>query len=220
MEPASEGNFGNYPMRIERWASLTDPKFEHACEEIRDLVSVSNFAVGWSSTKCPSTAISKRGGTGVEDNFVKTRLRRRDLSDDGVRVQVRRIRNDDAARLKRVRLASLAESPSAFGSTHAAEASRPDVEWVKRATSGSKGSDRATFFAQLDDEVVGLVGGYRDEPSLAAVHLVSMWVAPDARNRGAGASLVDAGDRMGDSDRRYECLALGDVRKHRRRGAL
>ena len=119
-------------------------------------------------------------------------LRHRSLSNDRVGVHVRRITKADAARLKRVRLAALEESPSAFGSTHAAEANRPDDEWVERASSGSEGSERATFFAQLDDEVVGLAGGYREAPSSVTVHLVSMWVAPHARKRGVGATLVDA----------------------------
>jgi GNAT superfamily N-acetyltransferase len=94
--------------------------------------------------------------------------------------------------LKRVRLAALADAPSAFGSTYAAEANRPEAEWVQRASVGSEGADRAMFFAQIDDEIVGLVGGYREEPSSVTVHLVSMWVAPLARQRGVGAALVDA----------------------------
>jgi GNAT superfamily N-acetyltransferase len=63
---------------------------------------------------------------------------------------------------------------------------------VQRASAGSEGSDRATFFAQVDGEVVGLVGGYRDESSSTTVELVSMWVAPHVRNSGVGAALVDA----------------------------
>lgn len=107
-------------------------------------------------------------------------------------MQVRRITGRDAALLKQVRLAALEDAPSAFGSTHAAEATRPEAEWVQRASAGSEGCDRATFFAALDDEVVGLIGGYRDGPSSATVELVSMWVAPHVRNRGVGAALVDA----------------------------
>jgi len=92
----------------------------------------------------------------------------------------------------RVRPAALEQAPAAFGSTFAAEANRPEAEWMQRAVAGSEGSNRATFFAQLDGEVVGLVGGYRDEPSSPIVELVSMWVAPHVRHRGVGAALVDA----------------------------
>jgi GNAT superfamily N-acetyltransferase len=111
---------------------------------------------------------------------------------DGAGVHVRRIENGDAALLKQLRLAALQDAPSAFGSTHAAEADRSEAEWVQRASAGSVGSDRAMFLAQLHDEVVGLAGGYREEPSSPTVELVSMWVAPHRRNRGVGAALVDA----------------------------
>ncbi|MGB0114475.1 MAG: GNAT family N-acetyltransferase [Ilumatobacteraceae bacterium] len=107
-------------------------------------------------------------------------------------MRVVRVAAGDAARLKRVRLAALEDTPSAFGSTFDAEVGRSDAEWSQRAVAGSHGVDRVTFFAQLDDEVVGLVGGYRDEQSASVVELVSMWVAPQVRGRGVGARLVDA----------------------------
>lgn len=123
---------------------------------------------------------------------VVIRLRHRCSSGDGVGVEVRRTTTLDADYLKRVRLAALEDAPSAFGSTYELEADRPEAEWVQRAVAGSRGSDRATFFALLDDEVVGLVGGYREETSSPVVEMVSMWVAPHVRGRGVGAALVDA----------------------------
>ena len=106
-------------------------------------------------------------------------------------MEVRRITPLDGARLQRVRLAALEEAPSAFASTHQSEANRPEAEWALRAVAGSQGSDRATFFAQIDDEPVGLVGGYRETPSSPIVDMVSMWVAPHVRGRGVGALLVE-----------------------------
>lgn len=107
-------------------------------------------------------------------------------------MEIRRVTSFDAARLQRVRLAALADAPSAFGSTYLVEADRSEAEWVQRAVGGSQGSDRATFFAEFDGDVVGLVGGYRAEPTPSVVELVSMWVAPSARGQGVGALLVDA----------------------------
>jgi GNAT superfamily N-acetyltransferase len=107
-------------------------------------------------------------------------------------MEVRRVAAEDATRLKHVRLAALQDAPSAFGSTYEAECGRPDDEWAQRAVSGSQGSERATFLARLDDDVVGLAGGYRDEPAAPVVELVSMWVAPHVRGRGVGARLVEA----------------------------
>ena len=91
-----------------------------------------------------------------------------------------------------MRLAVLEDAPSAFGSKHESEASRTDTEWAQRAVAGSLGNDRATFFAQLDEEIVDLAGGYREERSSLIVGLVSMWVAPHVRGRGVGNRLVDA----------------------------
>ncbi len=94
--------------------------------------------------------------------------------------------------LRRVRLEALKDAPSAFSSTFDLEAGRTDAEWVERAVAGSRGRDRATFFGMVDDQVVGLVGGFRPEASSTAVEMVSMWVAPDARRSGVGAALIDS----------------------------
>lgn len=105
---------------------------------------------------------------------------------------MRRVRSDDGALLKRVRLAALLDTPSAFGSSHADEAVRPDDEWDVRASAGADGRDRSTFFAFDGDDVVGLVGGYRPDRSVDEVDLVSMWTSPSARRRGVGRELVRA----------------------------
>lgn len=105
---------------------------------------------------------------------------------------MQRARASDAPTLKRVRLAALQDSPSAFGSTYAAEADRPDTEWEERARLGAAGDDRATFFAYDGDDAIGIVGGYREERRRDEVDLVSMWVAPSHRGRGVGRALVGA----------------------------
>lgn len=111
---------------------------------------------------------------------------------NSVGVLVRRITALDGMLLRRVRLAALKDAPSAFSSTFDLEAERSDAEWVERAVAGSRGSDRSTFFGIVDDQVVGLVGGFRPEASSTAVEMVSMWVAPDARRSGVGAALIDS----------------------------
>jgi ribosomal protein S18 acetylase RimI-like enzyme len=109
-----------------------------------------------------------------------------------VGVNIRRITALDGLLLRRVRLEALKDAPSAFSSTFDLEAGRTDAEWVERAVAGSRGRDRATFFGMVDDQVVGLVGGFRPEAASPAVEMVSMWVAPDARRRGVGAALIDS----------------------------
>ena len=93
--------------------------------------------------------------------------------------------------LKSVRLAALSESPSAFGSSHAAEVSLPDEHWTSRAVLGAAGGQTTTYLAVADEAVVGIVAAYRPDPATSSVELVSMWVSPLHRRAGIAAQLVD-----------------------------
>lgn len=105
---------------------------------------------------------------------------------------VRRVRADEGPLLESVRLAALADSPSAFGSSYAAEADQPADRWAERATRGAAGEHSATFFAIVDGTVVGLVSAYRPIPATPSAELVSMWVSPPHRGAGIAAALVTA----------------------------
>lgn len=107
-------------------------------------------------------------------------------------VFVRRVRADDGPLLKSVRLAALADSPSAFGSSLAAEVDLPDRHWTDRAMLGAAGERSATFFAIADGCVVGLVSAYRPDLMGHSAELVSMWVSPAQRRAGIAAELVTA----------------------------
>ena len=107
-------------------------------------------------------------------------------------VTIRRVRADEAMALKAVRLAALADAPTAFGSTYAGEAQRPDEFWRDRAARGATGDASVMFVADRGDDLVGLAGGYRPEPFAGAIELVSMWVHPGARRLGVAVGLVDA----------------------------
>jgi len=105
---------------------------------------------------------------------------------------VRRILPVEAETYRKVRLSALADSPAAFGSTHANESLLTDLEWEERARRSSAGTERAMFFALDGDSVVGLAGGYRPEPDTQTVELVSMWTDPAVRRKGVGRQLVNA----------------------------
>jgi GNAT superfamily N-acetyltransferase len=105
---------------------------------------------------------------------------------------IRRVRRDEGPSLKAIRLAALKDSPFAFGSSYEAEAERTDDEWTARAQLGAEGVTRVTFFALLNDQVVGLVGGFRPDGDRLVVDLVSMWTSPRARRAGIGRALVHA----------------------------
>jgi GNAT superfamily N-acetyltransferase len=103
---------------------------------------------------------------------------------------IRRMRPDEGPRLKDIRLRALSDTPSAFSSTHAEEAARPDSHWVRAAEFRSRGDAAATFIAEVDGRWVGIAAGFRDEDAPDAVQLVSMWVDPDYRRFGLGRRLV------------------------------
>jgi len=102
-------------------------------------------------------------------------------------VLVREITADDWKLMRDVRLAALAEAPSAFGSTYAREADFTEERWRGRISERS-----VTFFAheeRADVAPAGLVGVYVEDGD---AELVSMWVRPSARGLGVGAALVEA----------------------------
>jgi ribosomal protein S18 acetylase RimI-like enzyme len=109
-----------------------------------------------------------------------------------VDVDVRRIRADEGALLREVRLTALRTDPEAFGSTWDREVELTDADWDERAARSAVGAERATFVATMDGRVVGLVGGYRPEAGAERVELISMWTDPAARGHGMGRRLVDA----------------------------
>ena len=105
-------------------------------------------------------------------------------------VRVRRVRPDEAGTLRDVRLRALADTPSAFASTHAHEAAFDDAVWQERARASAAGDGFATFLAVDGPACVGLVTGLRGGDGL--VELVGMWTAPEVRRRGVASRLVDA----------------------------
>jgi RimJ/RimL family protein N-acetyltransferase len=110
------------------------------------------------------------------------------------RARVRRIRPDDAEAVRAVRLRALADTPLAFGSTHAREVAYPPERWEQWARESAGGDEQATFFAvgAADDRPVGLAYARIDADDRSVAHLFSMWVAPEARGTGAAKALVDA----------------------------
>lgn len=105
-------------------------------------------------------------------------------------IVVRRANPSDIPALRDTRLRALRDSPAAFGSTIERELSRSDDDWRRWFHPGS------VFFAVRDaSDVVGMVCSAPDDGELAdddLVWLLAMWVAPEARGRGAGDGLVDA----------------------------
>ena len=100
-------------------------------------------------------------------------------------MDITRIGPDDWERFRTVRLASLSESPAAFGSRHADWVDAAAGRWRARLTQVP-----LTLLAQEGTQVMGVVSG--QPVGEAWVELISMWVAPAARGSGVAARLIDA----------------------------
>ena len=92
----------------------------------------------------------------------------------------------DAAALRDVRLAALADSPGAFLKTHAEEAAAPDSWWSGLAARSAAGVIDRVFLAP---DGAGMAAGHLEGED---VELWGMWVAPSARGSGLGRALLDA----------------------------
>ncbi|UQY33519.1 GNAT family N-acetyltransferase [Pseudomonas fulva] len=101
-------------------------------------------------------------------------------------MDIRTTRKDDWTLLKRIRLAALRDTPTAFGVSYQAAAADSDAQWQVRAA-----GERTQFWLALDDgRPVGLVGaGFRDA---SRYELIAMWVEPAARGKGVADELVGA----------------------------
>jgi len=101
-------------------------------------------------------------------------------------IAIARLTLDDAERFRKIRLASLWESPEAFGSTYQQMASLPSEAWPEQLR------NLPTFVAVQDGQDAGVIRSAMDPGQPDTAHLISMWVAPEARGHGVGGALVDA----------------------------
>ncbi len=104
---------------------------------------------------------------------------------------IRKIGPQDWVAFRDVRLAALADSPAAFGSTLADAMVRTDDEWESMVRARTSSDDSAIWLAESAHR--GTIGVVAADPTLArdSTELVSMWVAPAARGSGLAARLVD-----------------------------
>lgn len=87
--------------------------------------------------------------------------------------------------LRDVRLAALEADPSAFGSSLERELAFTEDDWRARTATA------ATFLAVDESAAMGLVSGRR-LPKSGAAELNALWVDPQRRGAGVGASPVGA----------------------------
>jgi ribosomal protein S18 acetylase RimI-like enzyme len=102
------------------------------------------------------------------------------------RFSVRRAIIGDEPILRDLRLQAMTDSPEAFGSTYERELARTTLDWQRWLAPG------VTFLLEQAGRGVGIVAGQPDPTDPHIVHLMAMWVHPEARGSGAADSLVTA----------------------------
>jgi ribosomal protein S18 acetylase RimI-like enzyme len=94
------------------------------------------------------------------------------------------------ALFKDVRLRALQDSPGAFGSNYAWESQLADAEWMKRIGRWN-GIAGIGYLAMDQGAPCGIAGCLLDENDPTLAQLISMWIAPTHRRRGAGQLMVE-----------------------------
>ncbi|SHI53615.1 Ribosomal protein S18 acetylase RimI [Rubritalea squalenifaciens DSM 18772] len=114
-------------------------------------------------------------------------------------VIVRRIRDDEGALYREMRLAALKDSPQAFASTYEDALQRSDAWWQEQTRAAAAGPDRAIFLA-LDADPVGMAALYRDLDQPRQGELFQMWVAPERRGSGCARELLECALRWAEEN--------------------
>jgi ribosomal protein S18 acetylase RimI-like enzyme len=99
-------------------------------------------------------------------------------------MRIQRLQAHEADRLRAIRLRALQQDPDAFGSTYASNVERPMSVWKEQA------ANLPTWLAVVDSTDAGMVRAAPHSGDPETAYLISMWVAPEARGRGAGSALV------------------------------
>jgi dihydropteroate synthase len=97
----------------------------------------------------------------------------------------------DWQRWREVRLRALADAPDAFGETLAHAHTRDEASWRGMV---AHDPSRVVLAAEDDGAIVG-TAVVRLASDARLANLYAMWVAPEARSRGAGRALVEAAQR-------------------------
>jgi GNAT superfamily N-acetyltransferase len=106
-------------------------------------------------------------------------------------VTVRRVRPEDAARVRALRLEMLADNPLAFLETLDEAAARPHTEYRDRVARMAVGDKRAQFVAERAGRLVGHAGGMAWPESGDTTVIFAVYVTPEHRGSGVLEGLID-----------------------------
>ena len=109
-------------------------------------------------------------------------------------IRIRRFTPREWPAYRALRLRSLADAPNAFGSSLALEESWAQELWMARLMAADVSGRDCPLVAESsgpDGAMLGLLWAKCDTTDASIVNLFQMWVAPEARGRGAASALVD-----------------------------
>ena len=107
-------------------------------------------------------------------------------------MEIRRLRGEDAALLRDVRLRALEDAPYAFSSWLAREGDLPPAFWGDRVAESEAGKTGVIYVALDAGRCVAMAGGFVTDQQRRDAMLWGMWVESSARCHGVGRQLVEA----------------------------
>jgi GNAT superfamily N-acetyltransferase len=107
-------------------------------------------------------------------------------------VTVRRVRSEDAARVRALRLEMLADSPLAYLETIDQAAARSHAEFQARVAVNATGPESGQFLAEAERRLVGQAGAFAPPGTYGITLIYAVYVTPDWRGRGVLGQLVEA----------------------------
>ena len=107
-------------------------------------------------------------------------------------VTVRRVRPEDAARVKAIRLEMLVDSPMAFLERIDEAAAKPHADHRARIAKVATDPDNAQFIAEEDGRIVGHAGGWAPHGAAGLTMIFAVYVTPARRGTGILKQIIDA----------------------------
>ena len=99
-------------------------------------------------------------------------------------MEIVHIEPGEECRLRDLRMRAVTDAPEAFGTTRSVMLRWSNEQWMQQLR------DLPTFVVVEDGTDLGMVRGALDPRYPLKRHLISMWIAPEARGRGFGTALT------------------------------
>ena len=107
-------------------------------------------------------------------------------------IELRRVREGEAERLRELRLRALQDAPAAFAASLDGARALPAETWTEWTVMGAAAETHVTVVAVDGDRWLGMVVGRLLPDRPGSAWLEALWVDPGARRAGLGSRLIEA----------------------------